>query len=116
VFLAFLAINIPASAFVVAFSLVIPLVMPIRVYQILFTGYWFWGNYLNPDVFPTLSGTLLTPGGRYALEAFFGTFNYSDGSRYSKPEAWLNLLVLSTCVVLVLFSLDRYLAWQAAKA
>jgi ABC-2 type transport system permease protein len=62
--LGFLAINVPAFAFVAIFSLGFPLVMPVRVYQVLFTGYWFWGNFLNPKVIPTLSHTLLAPGGR----------------------------------------------------
>jgi len=43
-----------AFAFVVAFSIACPLFMPVRVYQVLFVGYWFWGNYLSPEVFPTI--------------------------------------------------------------
>ncbi len=64
----FFAITVPAYAFITAFSLACPLVMPVRVYQVLFTGYWFWGNFLSPNVFPTLSGTLLQPGGKVAME------------------------------------------------
>jgi len=26
----------------------------------MFTGYRFWGNYILPEIFPTLNGTLLT--------------------------------------------------------
>src|SRR5919106_877930 len=37
---AFLGITVPAFAFVVAFSLACPMVMPLSIYQILFTGYW----------------------------------------------------------------------------
>jgi ABC-2 type transport system permease protein len=115
--LGFLAINVPAFAFVAIFSMGFPLVMPVRVYQVLFTGYWFWGNFLNPAVFPTLSHTLLAPGGRYALEAFFGT-HFGAGPGYVAPtalDAALNLVVLAGCVLAAMFLLDRYLAWRAGR-
>lgn len=115
--LGFLAINVPAFAFVTIFSLGFPLVMPVRVYQVLFTGYWFWGNYLNPKVFPTLSDTLLAPSGRYVLEAFFGT-RLGATPGYLGPsqlEAILNLAVLAGCILTGMFLLDRYLAWRAGR-
>jgi ABC-2 type transport system permease protein len=115
--LGFLAINVPAFAFVAIFSMGFPLVMPVRVYQVLFTGYWFWGNFLNPAVFPTLSHTLLAPGGRYALEAFFGT-HFGAAPGYVAPtalDAVLNLAMLATCIVVAMFLLDRYLAWRASR-
>jgi ABC-2 type transport system permease protein len=114
--LAFLAINVPAFAFVTAFSLACPLVMPLRVYQVLFTGYWFWGNFLNPDVFPTLSDTLLTPSGMYALGGFFQTGVVVNFGGHTLLEAWLNLLVLALCVAAVFVTLERYLAWQSRRA
>lgn len=113
--LAFLAISVPAYAFITAFSLTCPLVMPVRVYQVLFTGYWFWGNFLNPKAIPTLNGTLLTAGGSYAMEGFFGvSFGFSDG--YTAAQAWLNLLVLAACIVVALSVLERLLARRAAQA
>jgi ABC-2 type transport system permease protein len=115
--LGFLAINVPAFAFVAIFSMGFPLVMPVRVYQVLFTGYWFWGNFLNPKVFPTLSHTLLAPGGRFALEAFFGT-HFGEPPGYVGPtqlEAVLNLVVLAGCILAGKLLLDRYLAWRASR-
>jgi ABC-2 type transport system permease protein len=115
---AFLAITVPAFAFVVAFSLACPLVMPLSVYQILFTGYWFWANFIPPRLFPTLNGTLVTPSGMYALEGFFG-FRVSalNGPlRFTAVDAILNLAVLGTCIAAVLLLLERYLAWQARRA
>ncbi len=113
-----LVLTVPAFAFVTAFSLACPLIMPLRVYQILFTGYWFWGNALNPGFFPTLNGTLLTPGGMFAYEGFFGGFPkpmpITHG--YTAVDATLNLLVLGLCITAVLFVLDRYLRWQAERA
>ncbi len=115
--LGFLAINVPAFAFVTIFSLGFPLIMPVRVYQVLFTGYWFWGNYLNPAVFPTLSHTLLSPSGRYAMETFFGT-HFGAAPGYVAPttlDAVLNLVVLAGCVLAGMLLLDRYLAWRAGR-
>jgi ABC-2 type transport system permease protein len=114
---AFLAVNIPSFAFVVAFSLACPLIMPLRVYQILFTGYWFWGNFLNSKVFPTISDTLLNSSGIYALQGFFkGQISKTTEALHTPFEAVLNLLVLGSCVAAVLFVLDRYFAWQARRA
>jgi ABC-2 type transport system permease protein len=117
---AFLAITVPAFAFVVAFSLACPLVMPLSVYQILFTGYWFWANFIPPDLFPTLNGTLLTPSGMYALHGFFGgrvsLALHKGPQQYTAVDAVMNLSVLGLCVVAVLLLLERYLARQARRA
>jgi hypothetical protein len=107
---AFLAITVPAFAFVVAFSLACPMVMPSSVYQILFTGYWFWANFIPPKLFPTLNGTLLTPSGIFALQAFFG-----EPGRYTKADAVLNLAVLGLCIAAVLLLLERLLQRQAQQ-
>jgi hypothetical protein len=116
----FLGMGVPAYAFVVAFSLACPLIMPLRVYQVLFTGYWFWGNYLNPSFFPTLAGTLLTPNGMYVMDGFFGGFPSASGEeivlRFTATDAVLNLLVLGLCIFAALFVLDRYLRRQARRA
>lgn len=117
--LAFLSISVPSHAFVVAFSLACPLVMPLRVYQVLFTGYWFWGNMLTPKAFPTISDTVLNAVGQYPLQAFFGM--YLDSTQkvergFTPPEAVLNLIVLAACILIALFVLDRYLRWQARRA
>lgn len=118
VLVAFLTIAVPSFAFVIAFSLACPLIIPIRVYQILFTGYWFWGNFLNDEVFPTVSGTVLNASGVYAQQGFFeGTMSQVYGKpMHTAPEAWLNILTLTVCVALVLFALERYLAWQSSRA
>ena len=117
--LAFLSIAVPAHAFVVAFSLACPLVMPLRVYQVLFTGYWFWGNLLNAKVFPSISDTVLNAVGQYPLQAFFNM--YTDSTHkveggFTPPEAVLNLIVLALCIAIALFVLDRYLRWQEHRA
>ena len=116
---AFLAITVPAFAFVVAFSLACPLVMPLSIYQILFTGYWFWANFIPPKLFPTLNGTLLTPSGAFAQQAFFGgkISEALEGARqYTQADAVANLAVLALCGAAALFLLDQYLGHQARRA
>jgi ABC-2 type transport system permease protein len=116
--LAFLIINIPAFAFLTAFSLACPLIMPVRVYQVLFTGYWFWGNFLNNKVFPTLNGTLLTASGNFAFQDIFGGFYGLDPvvEPYAGIRVIANIGVLILCIVAVMVVLNQYFAWQARKA
>jgi len=116
VLLAFITIAIPTFVFVVAFSLVCPLFLPVRVYQILFTGYWFWGNFLNEKVFPTISGTILNSSGIYSLQGFFnGTISRTGESLHTPIEALLNITVLFICAAIVLYSGYQYIAWQNRK-
>ena len=117
---AFLAMGVPAFAFVVAFSLACPLFMPVRVYQVLFVGYWFWGNYLSPDVFPTISDTLLVPSGKYVLHGLLGGFpdsrtNFIDPF-VTQTQAYLNLALLAGITILVLTLTILHLRRQARQA
>lgn len=117
--LAFITIAVPAHAFVVAFSLTCPLVIPLRVYQVLFTGYWFWGNLLSPKAFPTISDTILNAVGQYPLQAYFGVFTDSTHavtSGFTMPLAILNLLALSICIVVALVAANYFLRWKASRA
>jgi len=115
---ALIVIATPSFIFVVAFSLACPLIMPLRMYQVLFTGYWFWGNFLNDAVFPTVSGTLLNASGLYAQQAFFvsGMSHVTTITPHTPLEASLNILVLVLSAVAVLFSLNQYLIWQSKRA
>jgi hypothetical protein len=113
----FCALTLPAYAFVTAFSVACPLVVPLRVYQVLFTGYWFWGNYLNPGFIPTLAGTWLMPCGKIVLESMFHITVMIDGLlRYTPFDALMNLIILAGCIVLVLVAAERWLAWKARTA
>ena len=104
---------------VVAFSLACPLILPLRVYQVLFTGYWFWGNLVSPQAFPTISDTLLNAVGQYPLQAYFGV--YTDSTHavtggFTRPEAVLNLIVLTACIAVALLFINYYLQWQSRRA
>ncbi len=112
---AFVGINVPAYLFVAAFAIACPAVLPVRVFQVLFIGYWVWGNFVSPSVMPTLAGTLLTPSGRYVRSAFFGTDGMWMGEASTPTEAVLNLVVLAACAAAALIVLDRYLAWQERR-
>ena len=118
--LAFLGINLPACAFITAFSLVCPLVIPVRVYQVLFTGYWFWGNLLSPKVIPTLNGTYLTPNGMFMCTVSLAASLRGGGPEHTaispQIEAVINLAVLGVMIALALFAADRYLALRARRA
>ncbi|MDI3299692.1 MAG: hypothetical protein QJR08_11095 [Bacillota bacterium] len=69
---AFAAVMLPGFLFVGAYSVAVPAVLPVALYQVLYVGYWFWGNALNPRWLPTLSGTILVPAGDNASLGFFG--------------------------------------------
>lgn len=116
----FLVMGGTAFAFVVAFSIACPLFMPVRVYQVLFVGYWFWGNYLSPEVFPTISGTLLVPSGKYAMYGFFHGFP-EFFSKFQQPtvattEAILNLVILFSIIIIVLTVTTLILRRQTRQA
>lgn len=116
---AFLAITVPAFAFVVAFSLACPMAMPLSIYQILFTGYWFWANFIPPKLFPTLNGTLLTPSGIFAQQGFFGgriSQALTGAVQHTPADAAANLAVLGLCSAAALFLLDHYLGHLARRA
>ena len=110
-----LCISLPSLVFVTAFSLVCPLFMPVRVYQILFTGYWFWGNYLYPEIMPTLSDTLLNASGRYLAFALFG-LEFTPGASNTLGYALANLALLAGITLLVLLFGGLYLKKQATAA
>lgn len=116
VLLPFLAINVPAYLFIGAFSLAGPEALPLRVYQVLFTGYWFWGNFIPPQLVPTLNGTLLTPKGDFVAGGLFGLGRPMIQQAYTPLQAWLNLGVLFACAAAALIALERYLARQTRRA
>ncbi len=110
-----LVMNLPALLFVTAFSLACPLVMPVRVYQVLFTGYWFWGNFLSPDVLPTISQTILNASGFYSLQAFFSGVTGPEFSNLAF-EAVCNIVLLLLMSVGILVVLLLFLNKKTQKA
>ena len=103
-------INLPGLFFITAFSLACPLIMPVRVYQILFTGYWYWGNFLNPEFIPTIADTLLNAAGKYAASAYFGF--YFGAAQTASSTALANIGVLLLCATAALVVMERYITWR----
>jgi hypothetical protein len=114
--LTFLAMTIPALAFVGAFSVVSTEVIWTPLFIILFAGYWFWGNLVQPSVAPTLSCTLLSPvGGNVSAGLFGGTALYA-GSCARPVTDPTTLDALLSLLLIVGAALLAMLAGQAAAA
>lgn len=118
---AFAVIILPGLLFVAAFSIAVPVVLWVPLYQFLFVGYWFWGNLLTPRFrIPTLSDTFLTPFGGTAAVGFFNThpiFNHVLLSDMSAGwQGAISVAALLACAAAALFTAHAYLAWQRARA
>ncbi|MEJ3743928.1 hypothetical protein WEI85_11620 [Actinomycetes bacterium KLBMP 9797] len=88
----FAAVMVPALLFVGAFALAVPLLIPAPLFRVLFVGYWFWGNSINPAAMPTLALTLMAPLGGYQIQVFFGYQNTVETWAGPVPGAALNFL------------------------
>ncbi len=63
---------LPATIFAAGFSIAVPAVMRVPIYQFLFVGYWFWANLMSPKIgIPSPVATMLNAAGPWAQEAFF---------------------------------------------
>jgi hypothetical protein len=101
-----MTITVPAYLFIGAFSLACPAVLPVRVYQVLYSGYWIWGNYISPGFIPTLNGTLLTASGNIVADGFFGIGYGGLQSSYTALQAVGNLALLLVLSGVALFALQ----------
>jgi hypothetical protein len=112
---AFAAINLPGLLCIGAFSMVLPILIWVPLYQFLFTGYYLWGNDLPLTLgVPTLSHTLLTPVGEYRAGGFFGINDPTFHA--SLQDALFSTLLMLVGVVVAVVGGSRYLAWQQARA
>lgn len=69
---AFAVIVLPGILFVAGFSIAIPAVINVPIYQFLFICYWFWANLMSPKIgIPSIVATMLNAAGPWAQEAFF---------------------------------------------
>lgn len=110
----FVATTVVAVLFVGAFSIACTTVIWPLLYQFLFVGYWFWGNFLSPKLgIPTLNGTLLTSDARLIGD---GLFPPPPG--YGLPTSSLvgleSLGALLGCAALALVAAWGLLRWRAA--
>jgi ABC-2 type transport system permease protein len=111
----FTAIVLPGILFISAFSIACPAILWVPLYQFLFVGYWFWGNWLGAGTgIPTLSYTILTPVGTYISSGFFGDslFPVQNATVLQGIESMLLLLGIAVFVMVVLWS---FLKWQQSR-
>jgi ABC-2 type transport system permease protein len=115
----FMALVVPAILFVSALSLFCTAFIAVPLYQVLFVGYWFWGNIFppyphTPLLIPTLSGTILTPIGSFISAGFFHVpaFAVNSATITEGVESLLLLLGISFCAIGLLCV---YVRWQQAS-
>jgi ABC-2 type transport system permease protein len=114
--LVFLANNGTAVVFVGAFTLACTTFMWPILYQFLFVGYWFWGNFLSPQVgIPTINGTLLTAKGSVTLAGLFPSTVFKlhsfSASTATVAQGLGSLVLLWGCAALAQLVAWRGLAW-----
>jgi ABC-2 type transport system permease protein len=117
---AFVLVNVPGLLFVGAFSIACPAVLWVPLYQFLLVGYWFWGNFITPNLLPTLSGTWVAPVGRNASEGFFG-IGFPSGSDSSfvlksAADGVGSIATLLAMAVAAMLAAEWYLRWRQAHA
>jgi ABC-2 type transport system permease protein len=110
-----LAVVVPSWLFVVAWSLIFPLVMPLRLYQVLFAGFWMWAVAVPPTSMPTINQSIFSVQGQYAHFAFF--LNDPAQSQYLRPPATIGLAVVNMSLivglsVVALALIPLVLRWQ----
>lgn len=113
----FLTVVIPGTMFIAAFSLALPLILWVPLYQFLFICYWFWGNVFAPNKgIPTLSNTILTPFGGYMLAGFFKEDSGMVVHQASVLQGLESLFLLIGIAAIVLALLWYYLRQQRVRA
>lgn len=117
---AFAAIALPGILFIAACSIAFPAIIWVPLYQILFIGYWFWGNLLPGVGIPTLSTTILTPVGSYMCTGFFNTQELEGVCSPGIPGATTlqgieSISLLLGLAIVVMVALSGYLRWQHTR-
>jgi ABC-2 type transport system permease protein len=112
----FAAVILPGSLFVSGFSVTLPAILRVPVYQFLFTGYWFWANLLPPRVgIPSIVGTMLNAAGPWALEGIFNA-QWAFLTLHATPlEGFLSIAVLVGLGLAACLGMVVYLHWRASE-
>jgi ABC-type transport system involved in multi-copper enzyme maturation permease subunit len=110
---AFVAQMLPATIFVAGFSIAVPAVMRVPVYQFLFVGYWFWANLMSPKIgIPSPVATMLNAAGPWAQEAFFH-FQWTYLRLNPTPsQGYESIALIAGLGLLALAGGWAYLRWQ----
>lgn len=113
---AFAAVLLPGLLFVAGFSVAIPAVVKVPVYQFLFTGYWFWANLMSPKIgIPSIVGTMLNAAGPWAQEGIFN-FQWTFLRLHAtSAQGFLSIALLSGLGILAITAAWVYLRWQSVR-
>lgn len=112
----YIIIVLPGMFFLAAFSIALPAVIWVPLYQFLFFGYWFWGNILSPIYgLPTLSGTILTPIGSAIGASFFKISTFGGNHPEPVSTGIMSIVVLVGIAVLVLVALYQFLRFERTR-
>jgi hypothetical protein len=93
---ALLAVALPSWLVVVAWSLVLPVVIPLRIYQVAFAGFWLWAVAVPPEHLLTINHSILSLQGEYAQFAFF----FTGPTPFLHPQATTGWAVLNMSLLL----------------
>jgi hypothetical protein len=105
----------PSCFFVAGFSVAVPAILKVPIYQFLFIGYWFWGNLLGTRAgIPTWSDTLLNASGQWAAHAILKFDLGSAGLKATPAQALANIALLLVLGLVAMLCADRYLRWRQA--
>jgi ABC-2 type transport system permease protein len=110
---------VPAWLFFVAWSLIFPLVLPLRLYQVLFAGFWLWATAVPPQRLPTINQSILGLQGDYADHAFFGDTGvmYANFHPPATPGwAVVNIGLIVSLSLVALFLTPSVLRWREGRA
>jgi ABC-type transport system involved in multi-copper enzyme maturation permease subunit len=124
VILAFFLMAIPTYFFIGAYCIAVPSVMPLRLFQILFTCYWLWSQQQG---IPSVFGTPLTPTGDFAVQTIIKGLGFDGGDGFLHgPFGWtfeispamtaVNIGLLFLLALIALVILEKYLVWKQERS
>jgi hypothetical protein len=117
----FAVIALPGVLFVGAFSVTVPALLWVPLYQFLFICYWFWNTLWFHADLPSLARTLLSPIGLYSAMGIYGLNESDSGSQHpihitgTVGQGLASIVVLLVVAAGALLAVERYLSWQQAR-